>query len=270
MLRVTVWHEHRHEKINRTVQEIYPDGMHAEMKSAIEEHLGDQVEVTTALLDQDGEHGLGNGVLENTDVLTWWGHGAHDDVRDEIAQRVAQRVREGMGFVPLHSAHYAKPFKLLLGTNNHLRWREAGERERLWVVDPGHPVTAGLDGPADEKGPGGRAEFFELPETEMYGEPFDVPTPDELVFVSWFAGGEVFRSGCGWKRGAGKIFYLRPGHETFPIYKDKNIRRVLANAVKHVAPVAGTTAYRHRSPKIEPALEKLDTGHVVDAALHEH
>ena len=270
MLRVTVWHEHRHEKTNPTVRELYPEGMHMEMKSAIEEHLGDAVQVTTALLDQDDEHGLGNGVLENTDVLTWWGHGAHGEVKDEVAQKVAQRVREGMGFVPLHSAHYAKPFKLLLGTNNHLRWREAAEKERLWIVDPGHPVTAGLEGPSDEKGPGGRAEFIELPQTEMYGEPFDIPTPDELVFVSWFAGGEVFRSGCGWKRGAGKIFYFRPGHETFPIYKDKNVRRVLANAVKHVAPVAGTLPYRHKSPKIDPPLETLDTGHEVDEALHEH
>ena len=255
-LRVTVWHEFRHEKSNKSVQKVYPDGMHVVMKSAIEEHLGAGVEVRTATLDEK-DHGLGGDVLETTDVLTWWGHCAHGEVRDDIAQRVAQRVREGMGLVVLHSGHYAKPFKLLMGTGCHLYWREAAERERLWVIAQGHPITAGLE-----------KDHFEIDHTEMYGEPFDIPTPDELVFVSWFEGGEVFRSGCVWRRGAGRVFYFRPGHETFPIYYHKDVRRVLANGVQYVAPAAGAVRYRTNSPNVKNPLSPIAAKHEVDETLH--
>ncbi len=114
-----------------------------------------------------------------------------------------------------------------MGTTCNLQWREDGGTERLWVVDPGHPIADGLD------------ESIELPETEMYGEPFDVPEPDRLVFTSWFEGGEVFRSGCCYQRGNGRIFYFRPGHETFPIYENDEIRRVLRNAVEWATPTEG-------------------------------
>lgn len=289
-LRVTVWHEFRHdnpaaEHPNATCCKLYPDGMHAVMKSAIEEHLGSDsqgVKITTATLDQDPDHGLSDELLANTDVLTWWGHCAHGDVQDAWAQKVAQRVREGMGLIVLHSGHYAKPFKLLMGTNCHLKWREAAEKERLWNVSPGHPITAGL-----------ARDYIELEHTEMYGEHFDIPTPDELVFVSWFEGGEVFRSGCVWKRGAGKIFYFRPGHETFPIYYHPDVRRVLANAVRYVAPPAGCTnpitvawddpprdfgpqipdgviPYREGSPNIKTPLSPIAADHQADDALHDH
>jgi trehalose utilization protein len=107
-----------------------------------------------------------------------------------------------------------------------LRWREANELERIWIVNPSHPIAAGLPVNAEAD-----AEHFELPQTEMYGEFFDIPQPDELVFISWFEGGEVFRSGCTFQRGAGRIFYFRPGHETYPIYYDLNVKRVLANSV---------------------------------------
>ena len=245
-LRVTVWHEYRHEKKNETVRKLYPEGMHAAMKSAIEEFSPPgSVEVRTATLDEP-EHGLTDEVLADTDVMTWWGHGAHREVKDEIAEKVAQRVREGMGFIALHSAHYAKPLKLLMGTGCHLKWREVAEKERLWIVSPGHPITAGLE-----------KDYIELPHTEMYGEHFNIPDPDELVFISWFEGGEVFRSGCVWKRGAGKVFYFRPGHETFPIYYNPEIRRVLANSVHYVAPVAGATPYRKDSPKVMPPLSPV-------------
>lgn len=280
-LRVTVWHEFRHEKTNETVRGVYPDGMHTVMKAAIEEHLGDGVVVTTATLDQDDNHGLSDELLENTDVMTWWGHAAHGDVKDEWAQKVAQRVREGMGLVVLHSGHYAKPFKLLMGTNCHLKWREAAETERLWNVSPGHPITAGLE-----------KDYIELDQTEMYGEHFDIPDPDELVFVSWFEGGEVFRSGCIWKRGAGKVFYFRPGHETFPIYYHPEVRCVLANGVKYVAPAlggnlpqklswegsrgdvvrarvpGGVTPYREGSPQIKEPLSPIAGEHTVDDSIH--
>jgi trehalose utilization protein len=284
-LRVTVWHEYRHEHTNDTVKKHYPDGMHMAMKSAIEQHADlfpAGVEVITATLDQDDDHGLSDDLLANTDVMTWWGHCAHGEVKDEIAQKVAQRVREGMGLVVLHSGHYAKPFKLLMGTNCHLRWREAAEIERLWVTSPGHPITAGLT-----------RDYIQLDQTEMYGEHFDIPDPDELVFVSWFEGGEVFRSGCVWKRGAGKVFYFRPGHETFPIYHDPEIRRVLANGVLYTAPPVGAQApvhpekkigpegikpnvaggvapYRHGSPNGNPPLSPIAADHQVDASLHQH
>ncbi|MEM1108745.1 MAG: ThuA domain-containing protein [Planctomycetota bacterium] len=232
-LRVTVWHEYRHdnpdsEYPNAACIEHYPDGMHAAIKSAIEEYLGEAVVVTTATLDQDDDHGLSDELLANTDVMTWWGHMAHGEVKDEWSDKVAQRVREGMGLVVLHSGHYSKPFIKLMGTNCHLKWREAGETERLWVTSPGHPITAGLT-----------KDYIEIDQTEMYGEHFDIPDPDELVLISWFEGGEVFRSGCVWKRGAGKVFYFRPGHETFPIYHHADVRRVIANGVKYVAPPEG-------------------------------
>ncbi len=235
--RVTVWHEHLHDKTNERVRTIYPDGMHTVIKSAIEETCGDLVEVRTALLEEP-EHGLTDEVIENTDVLVWWAHAGHARVDDAIVEKLYHRVLDGMGLVVLHSAHYSKLFRRLMGTGCGLSWRVADERERLWIVDPGHPITQGLEGHA-----------FELDHTEAYGEPFDVPTPDELIFISWFEGGEVFRSGCVWKRGAGRIFYFRPGHETYPIYYDRNVRRVVGNGVTYVAPIAGTTRYRKDSPQ---------------------
>ncbi|MFA7237288.1 MAG: ThuA domain-containing protein [Phycisphaeraceae bacterium] len=258
-IRVTVWHEFRHEKKIEAVRKMYPDGMHVVMKQAIEEQLAPgSVVVRTATLDEP-EHGLTDEVLANTDVLTWWGHCAHGEVKDEIVEKVAARVLQGMGLIVLHSGHYSKPFKKLLGTGCHLYWREAAEKERLWVIAQGHPITAGLE-----------KDYFELEHVEMYGEPFDIPQPDELIFVSWFEGGDVFRSGCVFNRGAGKIFYFRPGHETFPIYYDKNVRKVLGNAVKYVAPCAAGVAYRKDSPMRGQSLSPIASKHVVDETLHKH
>lgn len=254
-IRVTVWHEHVHEKSSDAVRAVYPDGMHAVMKSAIEEHLGESVRVRTALLEEP-EHGLTDDVLDETDVMTWWGHAAHDRVDDAVVEKVHRRVLEGMGLVVLHSGHYAKVFRRLMGTTCSLRWREAGEIERLWCVDPGHPIADGLTD-----------EFFELPHTEMYGERFDIPTPDELVFISWFEGGEVFRSGCTWRRGKGRVFYFRPGHETFPIYYDANVRRVLANGVAWAAARSSAPA-RLDAPCIDPPLSPIASTHVADPSLH--
>ena len=256
-IRVTVWHEFRHEKSSEEVRKVYPKGIHITLKKAIESLLGDAVKVRTATLDEP-EHGLTDKVLKSTDVMLWWGHAAHGEVKDEIARKVAQRVREGMGLIVLHSGHYSKPFQILLGTNCHLKWREAAEKERLWNVMPNHPITVGMS-----------KDYIELPHEEMYGEHFDIPDPDELVFISWFEGGEVFRSGCVWRRGAGKVFYFRPGHETFPTYHNPEIQRVIANAVKYLAP-AGGVPYRNDSPNITKALAPIAAVHAVDAALHNH
>ena len=223
-LRVTVWNEYLHEKHDEVARRIYPDGMHAVVAEGLRHQLGDQVRVRTATLEQP-DHGLTEDDLAQTDVLTWWGHRAHDHVRDDIVDSIQQRVLQGMGLIVMHSAHVSKIFLRLMGTGCMLRWREAGERERLWVVDPSHPIVEGIEG-----------EYFELEHTEMYGEFFDIPAPDEVVLISWFEGGEVFRSGCTFRRGKGKIFYFRPGHETYPIYHDRNVQRILANSVRWAAP----------------------------------
>ncbi len=221
-LRVVVWGENIHEQQDAAVAAIYPRGMHVAIAEGIRENLP-TAEVSTATL-QEPEHGLSVQRLAVTDVLTWWGHRGHADVSDEVAERVQRRVLEGMGLIVLHSGHYSKVFKRLMGTTCSLTWRVAGERERLWVCHPGHPIAQGID------------RHFELPQEETYGEPFAVPTPDEQVFISWFDGGEVFRSGCCWHRGNGKIFYFQPGHEIYPTYFDRNIRRVIANAVAWARP----------------------------------
>ncbi|MFC7203646.1 ThuA domain-containing protein [Haloferax namakaokahaiae] len=235
MVTVTVWNEYRHEKESEEVADVYPDGIH----EVIADGLRDAgYEVNTATLDEP-EHGLTEAVLDETDVLTWWGHKAHDEVSDEIAARVVERVRDGMGLLVLHSGHYSKPFKRLMGTSCSLKWREAGEKERVWTVEPSHPITDGLP------------ESFEVPRAEMYGEHFDIPAPDELVFTSWFEGGEVFRSGCCYTRGKGRIFYFRPGHETYPIYEQDEIRTVLDNAVEWAAPGDGPDPFYGNADPLE-------------------
>lgn len=232
-LKITIWNENRHEKQNPAVQKLYPTGLH----SPIADHLrAEGMSVRVATLDEP-EHGLTDAVLADTDVLTWWGHLAHGEVSDEIVSRVQQRVLDGMGLIVLHSGHYSKIFQRLMGTTCNLIWREANERERIWVVEPGHPIAAGL-------GP-----YFEIPREEMYGERFDIPAPETLVFVSWFQGGEVFRSGCCYQRGQGKIFYFRPGHETYPTYYQKEVLHVIANAVRWAAPLGNPpVTFGNRQP----------------------
>jgi trehalose utilization protein len=181
------------------------------------------IEVRTAILDQPS-CGLSDEILDTTDVMVWWGHMRHGDVADEIAEKVVRRVWDGMGFIALHSSHFAKPFRRLMGTECFLQWRVADDSEKLWVVDPSHPIAAGIDAK------------IELDQAEMYGEWFQIPAPDEIVFISWFSGGEVFRSGCCWKRGKGRVFYFRPGHETFPIFHNEQVQRAIRNACHWAAP----------------------------------
>ena len=222
--RVTIYNEFRHEVNEPRIREVYPEGIHGAIKSMI--GRSGKYEITTATLDMP-EHGLTEEVLNNTDVLIWWGHLAHNLVTDEVADRVVQRVLSGMGAIFLHSGHESKPFKKLMGTTCALKWRENDEKERVWVIDPSHPIAKGLP------------EMIELPKEETYGERFDIPQPDELVFVSWFSGGEVFRSGCCFRRGAGRIFYFRPGHEEYPTFYREDITQVIENAIGWAAPVGG-------------------------------
>jgi trehalose utilization protein len=220
-LKVMVWGENVHERENPIVAQVYPEGMHQCIAESLRKDSAFHVRTATL---RDPEHGLSEDVLEETDVLLWWGHAAHGEVADKVVECVLTRIWQGMGFIALHSAHYSKIFKRLMGTSCSLTWREAGERERLWVCNPGHPIARGID------------RYFEIENSEMYGEPFAIATPDEIVFISWFEGGDVFRSGCTWKRGNGKIFYFAPGHETYPIYFDSKVRLVLQNAVRWAAP----------------------------------
>lgn len=239
-INVTVWNEYRHEKENKVVADIYPEGIHG----AIAEFLSKDTDITvrTATLDEP-EHGLTEDVLNSTDVLIWWGHRAHDEVEDTVVDKIQKRVLDGMGLIVLHSGHFSKIFKKLMGTSCDLKWRVAGERERLWVVEPGHPIADGLD------------EYFEIPNTEMYGERFDIPAPDQLVFISWFEGGEIFRSGCCYFRGKGKIFYFRPGHETYPIFHQADVQKVITNAVKWAAAVDGPKPKFGNAKPIENLIE---------------
>ena len=224
-INVTVWNEYRHETSSEAVAAVYPNGIHAAIAEGLRLHL-DDVEVRTATLDEP-EHGLTQDVLNSTDVLVWWGHKAHGEVSDEIVDRVQKRVLDGMGLIVLHSGHHSKIFKRLMGTTANLKWREATDKERIWIVQPGHPIVDGVP------------EYIELPREEMYGEFFDIPQPDELIMISWFTGGEVFRSGCCFFRGRGKIFYFRPGHESYPTFFNPEIRKVIANGVHWAAPVDG-------------------------------
>ncbi|RKN80708.1 ThuA domain-containing protein [Paenibacillus ginsengarvi] len=236
MIRVTVWNEGVHEKLNEKIAGIYPKGIHGAIADGI---AAEDFEIRTATLEEP-EHGLTEEVLNNTDVLLWWGHRAHKDVSDEIVNRVHDRVLKGMGLIVLHSGHFSKIFKKLMGTSCDLKWREQGDKERLWVVDPAHPIAEGL------------GQYFEIEHEEMYGEHFDIPAPDELVFISWFEGGEVFRSGCTYHRGNGKVFYFRPGHETYPTYYNENVLRVIGNAVRWAAPRHGIRQTYGNAKPLEP------------------
>lgn len=172
-------------------------------------------------------------------------------MQDEIVDRVQARILAGMGLIVLHSGHFSKIFRRMMGTTCNLRWREVGEKERIWLTAPGHPIAKGLP------------EYFEIPHTEMYGERFEIPQPDTQVFISWFEGGNVFRSGCCYNRGAGKIFYFRPGHETFPIFYQKEIQQVLINAVAWAAPSGGPApTFGQRKEPLEEIAPFEMPGHV--------
>lgn len=221
-IKVTVWNEYLHELEFPAVAKIYPDGIHNCIGNFLK---ADGMDVKTATLRMP-EHGLTDEVLNDTDVLIWWGHMAHQEVADVIVEKVHKRILNGMGLIVLHSGHASKIFQKVCGTNTGmLKWRDDGEKEILWVVDPSHPIVDGLD------------EKIIIPHEEMYGEHCSLPHPDELVFISWFEGGEVFRSGCCYHRGKGKVFYFRPGHEEFPIYHMPEIQKVITNAVKWAAPI---------------------------------
>ena len=221
MIRITVWNEYKHEREDENIRKVYPEGIHG----CIAGFLGkeEDLAVRTATFDMS-EHGLTEDVLRDTDVLIIWSHALQDEFSDEVAERVQRHVLAGMGLIALHSAHYSKVMKMLLGTSMTLKWRH-GDSEKLWCTAPAHPIAKGVP------------EMIELSEEEMYGEFFDIPKPDDVVFMGWFSGGEVFRSGCTFSRGLGRIFYFQPGHEEYPIYYKQEIQKILLNAVHFCTPV---------------------------------
>ena len=220
-IKLTIWYEFVHERRDEPVKTLYPDGIH----KAIGRYLAKNpdIEITCATLDQP-EHGLPNEVLDNTDVLIWWGHCRQKEVCDEVAQRVYERVQNGMGFIALHSARASKVFMKLMGTTCDLKVKNIGDTQKIWTVNPSHPVAAGLP------------ETFDIEKEDMFGEYFDIPQPDALVFIGWFKTGEAFRSGCCFHSGAGKIFYFQPGHQESPTFHNENVLKVIENAVKWCAP----------------------------------
>jgi trehalose utilization protein len=241
-INVTIYNENFHETTVEKVRAIYPKGIHGVISEFLEkdESIGTIRCATLA----DHKETLSQEALDDTDVLVWWGHVKHHEVDDAVVSRVVKRVQHGMGLIALHSAHASKPFSALLGTETHLlRWREADEKVRLWNIARNHPITQGL------------TETFVVPHDETYGEPFGIPDPDELIFISWFQGGEVFRSGCTWRRGEGKIVYLQNGHETIPVYYQKEIQLIISNAVKWACPVERNCVVDRGGPNT-PALEK--------------
>lgn len=236
-INVTIWNEFVHEKSNDEVKALYPDGIHAYIKSFLESDP--DIKVTLAALE-DPDQGLPDEVLNNTDVLMWWGHLCHGSVDDALVERIRKRVYiDGMGFLPLHSAHHSKPFRAIIGTTGNLTWG-ANQKEIIWNLMPSHPIAAGV--PA----------HFELAEEELYAEPFQIPAPDELIFNGWYEHGYVFRSGCCYRRGAGKIFYFQPGHETCPSFHDPIVQRIINNAVHWAAPAEAGFKYDDGCPYVEP------------------
>lgn len=235
MMKILVWNEFLHEKEMEEVRKIYPNGIHA----AIAEFLrAEGHEVVTATLFDEG-CGITEKLLDTVDVLIWWGHMRHGDVPDEVADLVQKKVHEGMGFIALHSAHHSKPFKRLMGTTCNLSWREDGDSEYVWAVKPSHPIAKGID------------RYFKLEHEETYGEPFDIPEPDETVFISSYDGGEVFRAGACFYRGNGRIFYFQPGHETFPTFYQKEVQTVIKNAVLWAKPTYRAECYCPHVTKIK-------------------
>ncbi|MEA4861946.1 MAG: ThuA domain-containing protein [Victivallaceae bacterium] len=236
-INVTIWNEYRHEKENAEIGKIYPAGIHGALAEGL---AAEDLNIRIASLDEP-ENGLSEAVVNSTDVLIWWGHCAHAEVSDAVVARVLKRVQEGMGLIALHSAHYSKIFKAVTGCSCSLKWREADEKERLWNVAPAHPITRGI------------GDYFELPHEEMYGERFDIPEEAKVIFIGWFEGGNVFRSGVTLERGYGKIFYFQPGHESYPNYYDANVLKVIGNAVRWARPVF----FREMNAPCSPALEEI-------------
>ena len=217
-LRIRVWCE------GGAPRSVYP----RDIDGALGDYLDalPHTEVRRARLDEPSA-GLADADLDATDVLIWWGRLRHADLPDDRAVAIADRVRAGkLGFVALHASCGSKPFVNLMGTSCEPGgWRDNGRPERVTIAAPDHEIARGV-------------APFTIPRTSMYLEPFQVPSPETVVLVSTFSGGETFRSGLTWTVGQGRVAYFRPGHDAFPVLFHPSVRRVVANAARWAAPSA--------------------------------
>ena len=234
-INVVIWNEFRHEKTKEEVKALYPDGIHAFIKGFLD--TNEDMDITLAALD-DPDQGLPDELLDKTDVLIWWGHMAHKEVDDELVAKIQRRVYLGqMGFVALHSAHHSKPFRAIVGTNGNLSWGR-NQKEIMWNLMPQHPIAQGIP------------DHFTLSEEELYCEPFYIPQPDALVFGAWYEDGYIFRAGACFLRGAGKVFYFQPGHETCPSFYNEYVQKIIANGIRWAAPAPEMYEIPDRCPHI--------------------
>lgn len=240
MINLTIWNEYRQDKNVESIRKVYPDGIHTALKNGL---ASPDLNIRTTVLD-DPQQGLSDEILDSTDVLIWWAHAAHHELTDENVRRVVEKVHSGMGLIVLHSGHYSKIFQAVCGSSCSLKWRESGEKERLWCIQPFHPIARGVP------------ETFVVPQTEMYGERFDIPEDARIIYMSWYEGGEVFRSGVTMERGYGKIFYFSPGHESFPIYYQPEILQIISNAIRWAAPQCRGVINAPKVPNLEPIRSK--------------
>lgn len=275
-IRVVVWDE------QQPAQKQAYDGRFLGEHIAAYLQKSPEFSVKSVKLD-DPEQGLPNELLEQTDVLIWWGHIRNRDVRPELGKRIVERVKAGkLALITLHSAHWSQPFIQAMyerSTSDALAALPEAQRKTAKIeytypagyvvpkqeapLTPSSKVETNADGSitlpiklplcvfsayrADGK-PGhvhtllpqhpiaaGIPENFDIPQTEMYDEPFHVPAPDAVVFEERWDKGEHFRSGCVWNVGKGKVFYFRPGHETYPVYKQDVPLKILENAARWLA-----------------------------------
>jgi trehalose utilization protein len=270
-IRVLVWDEQQPEQKQAYGEKFLGETIAAHLATK------PGLQVKTAALSSP-DQGLAAAQLEETDVLIFWSHKKNAELSDKHAEEITRRVQEGkLGLITLHSAHWSKPFiKLMqaraiadarkqLGNAVTLRYRNENpmgkvpkaddeltpnleQKEEFWELAlplcvfpswradgavshvstpaPTHPIAKGL--PAQ----------WDIAQTEMYAEPFHVPKPDVVVFEENWDKGETFRSGCVWNIGKGAVFYFRPGHETYPVYQQKEPLQVLENAVRWLHPAS--------------------------------
>jgi len=210
-VKALVWSEFTEPK------DVYPKGIHGDIAEYL--NASGNVEAKVVQLS-DPDQGVSQAMLDWADVLLWWGHQKHRDVTDETVQRIVKSVKEGgMGYFAMHSAHYSRGLIAILGTPCGLGSVGDGGAESISVVMPDHPIAKGVSD-------------FVVPRTEYFGEPFGVPEPEAVVFKSTFEKGDNiwFRSGCCWTVGKGRVFYFRPGHETYPIMRQPEVQKVIYNA----------------------------------------
>lgn len=217
--KVVVWSE------GTAPKTVYPYDVNTAIAEGLQP-LKDWQIITASITDPD--QGLSDDLLNSTSVLIWWGHQKHGDVKDELVAKIVRRVKEGgMGFIATHSAHYSKPLKALLGTNCGWKYyTDDGARVDLIVKSPKHPIAKGV-------------KNFTVPKTERYGDPFEVPPAETVVFdgIYTLPNGtkENAQQGMTWSVGKGRVFYFQPGHESYPIYFQEEIRHIFRNGVQWAA-----------------------------------